>query len=688
MSMAIKEEKLMGQLEFRSIQDAIRRDTSDQWVRVEGIAEKAFLIKPYQRGYRWEKDNVIKLLEDIEGYMKQLTNQSKKNDMLDFIESSNGNYSFYDFYCLQALSVKKEVNGDYELIDGQQRLTTAFLIYALLDAFCNGDDRGTEPIYSIKYQRDGDQVYDLTTEVLKKIPYSIEYDNQNISCPKAYKKGNGQRDTGWFHAYKENLKTGILELAANDSGSLKIDLYYLSEAAAAIVDFLLRYEDSNNGRILEDYFRIIQRDVLFLWYEPEGANAEKVFGSLNTNKVYLTNAELIKALALKKGDDGIMFENAGHRWEAIEQGLSRNEFWSFISDTEKATRINLMLELYARQQDNLYSPNADNAYALFDWYEKKHSEKGQREFSKEVLEGIEGIYDRICEWYDDVEIFHCIGLLTNFRAKMTEHNTQEDLLKSIFDAYIRSASRDEFTQNLKCMIKDCILSRVNNRDKGKKWEDYLDPGSDYFQYDDPSQQANIKAVLWTLNAWEIIESAENNTVEGDKRKRKPVAVKRLPFSQINGDLQNKDVWTLEHIWPQHPDESEEQTAKDEYEKNIEGAKGALGKDDVKKITDSVHSIWNMALLTRRCNASVGNGTLRQKREEIIKKVLKDKEYIPTSTLQVFSLYYNVGETSSANDEQYWTLFDSKNYLKRITECLNSFLGEAYPAAQTNGGSAT
>lgn len=69
-----------------------------------------FTIEAYQRGYRWGKDEVEYLLEDI-------------NEIPDGQK-----------YCLQPVVVKN-VNDTYELIDGQQRLTTLYLIMKYLNAY-------------------------------------------------------------------------------------------------------------------------------------------------------------------------------------------------------------------------------------------------------------------------------------------------------------------------------------------------------------------------------------------------------------------------------------------------------------------------------------------------------------------------------------------------------------------------
>lgn len=63
-----------------------------------------FYVPSYQRGYRWGETEVVRLLDDI------YSTEGKRN------------------YCLQPVVVRK--GGDrYELIDGQQRLTTIYLIY-------------------------------------------------------------------------------------------------------------------------------------------------------------------------------------------------------------------------------------------------------------------------------------------------------------------------------------------------------------------------------------------------------------------------------------------------------------------------------------------------------------------------------------------------------------------------------
>ena len=83
-----------------------------------------FYVPSYQRGYRWGTDEVTRLLEDISA-------------------------STSKFYCLQPVVVMKNKER-YELIDGQQRLTTIYLIYKYMHMM--GGPLIPEPQFSILYE--------------------------------------------------------------------------------------------------------------------------------------------------------------------------------------------------------------------------------------------------------------------------------------------------------------------------------------------------------------------------------------------------------------------------------------------------------------------------------------------------------------------------------------------------------
>ena len=117
---------------------------------ISGIDNKkiCFIVPSYQRGYRWEPDQVNKLLDDL----------------YEFDELQRNNNQFVgNFYCLQPIVVKKlscdeistkmgqsyQINVDedyYEIIDGQQRMTTMYIFLKFIL-------RDSDP-FDFKYERD------------------------------------------------------------------------------------------------------------------------------------------------------------------------------------------------------------------------------------------------------------------------------------------------------------------------------------------------------------------------------------------------------------------------------------------------------------------------------------------------------------------------------------------------------
>ena len=93
-----------------------------------------FFIPGYQRGYKWTKQQVIDLLNDIDSFsIKEFSITDSKTREVEKVST---------WYCLQPLVVKQLSDDDiakyelsdinpgtwYEVIDGQQRLTTIYLI--------------------------------------------------------------------------------------------------------------------------------------------------------------------------------------------------------------------------------------------------------------------------------------------------------------------------------------------------------------------------------------------------------------------------------------------------------------------------------------------------------------------------------------------------------------------------------
>ena len=130
-----------------------------------------FNIPPFQRGYRWERIHIEKLLDDLYEFSESLKKaQLKDQENKKWNKENRGNritdnYDQIGFYCLQPLAVvNKQPSEDinkkekkYDLIDGQQRMTTIYLILHYLSShqkqlpYNNRKDL-KESLYSLSFE--------------------------------------------------------------------------------------------------------------------------------------------------------------------------------------------------------------------------------------------------------------------------------------------------------------------------------------------------------------------------------------------------------------------------------------------------------------------------------------------------------------------------------------------------------
>ncbi|EGQ8498032.1 DUF262 domain-containing protein, partial [Vibrio alginolyticus] len=99
---------------------------------INEIRDIDFYIPSYQRGYRWTPKEVKDLLNDISEFRPRFVNDDNEKT----------------WYCLQPIVVKKKDNAQYEVIDGQQRLTTIYLILH----FLNSRFREPEKLFRLGYE--------------------------------------------------------------------------------------------------------------------------------------------------------------------------------------------------------------------------------------------------------------------------------------------------------------------------------------------------------------------------------------------------------------------------------------------------------------------------------------------------------------------------------------------------------
>ena len=618
-----------------------------------------FFIPSYQRGYRWTEQQVKDLLEDIWEFSKK-----KKQE--------------YEFYCLQPLVVKLMSNNDkqkaqlnineewYEVIDGQQRLTTIFLILSSLKEAISILGLPTD-LYELKYQRESKD-------------FNVARFLNNISV-------------------------------SNEINDSYIDFFYMS-SAFKIIDSWLKSNKVNKGDFCnallkydlddnQEKTRDKANNVRFIWYESVDEDPIKVFTRLNIGKISLTNAELIKALLLNRSNFGekdsehlkLRQQEIASEWDNIEYTLQNDEFWLFLHEKgyDRPTRIDFIFDLICERnslnlREELYKSIGNDDYKTFRYfYEYFRTDSSNIE---DCWKKVKKYFLTFKEWFDDLELYHYVGYL---RCPLKKKEKVIDI-KDLYDKWI--GTKDIFVkflrEKIKERIKDC-------NDLAKQYE--VDGGP---------AKTTCRSLLLLHNIQTVVN--QNNKLSSKEEYKLP-AFYKFPFH-----LFKNENWDVEHIDSNTINGLEYEKDQKEWLKySVLGAKPSeelkndiiafLRNDNGKKPfedlcqeiekdnqSESWHNpeqdknkVWNFVLLDAGTNRGYGNALFPTKRRCIIEKdqgktCLIDDEtlevslqdgaiaFIPPVTKNVFLKYYN----TSIDNLREWNESDAKAYKENILNTLSVF----------------
>ena len=158
---------------------------------INDLLKSNFFIPSYQRGYRWTEQQVTDLLNDINEFSpKEIPNSNEKT-----------------WYCLQPIVVKQKSENEWDVIDGQQRLTTIFLVIHYMNEMWKGKQKNNE--FNLRFEtRDKSQEF-LENILVDENSDEVIINDENIDfhfISKAYStihnwvKSNDKLDTGNFES--------------------------------------------------------------------------------------------------------------------------------------------------------------------------------------------------------------------------------------------------------------------------------------------------------------------------------------------------------------------------------------------------------------------------------------------------------------------------------------------------------
>lgn len=334
---------------------------------------KTYSIPPYQRGYKWDTKDIERLLKDI--------NEFSPNEDLNL------------FYCLQNITlVESQDSKTFNVVDGQQRLTTLTVILSYLNE------------------------YELINE---KLQYNVRKETEEFLKEYIFKPNELKNIQNW-EQFLENTSIKGKDYDYQD-------VFYLFNAYKAIQTWFETYPNSVTA--MKDK---ILNHVKLIVNLPKNIEEQELFENLNGKRVPLDGADLIRALIITRVakkeigdiDDsikqnvlinerrvkiGLMLDRINHWWADENK---KNYFHQFTKESKVPDEESISFNDVTYPINHLYK-----LYALaygegvldMEFFEKKVIEDG-------FLDELQLLQRTMENWCNDKELYHLI-LFTSIYAR-------------------------------------------------------------------------------------------------------------------------------------------------------------------------------------------------------------------------------------------------------------------------------
>jgi len=334
---------------------------------------KTYSIPPYQRGYKWDTKDIERLLKDI--------NEFSPNEDLNL------------FYCLQNITlVESQDSKTFNVVDGQQRLTTLTVILSYLNE------------------------YELINE---KLQYNVRKETEEFLKEYIFKPNELKNIQNW-EQFLENTSIKGKDYDYQD-------VFYLFNAYKAIQTWFETYPNSVTA--MKDK---ILNHVKLIVNLPKNIEEQELFENLNGKRVPLDGADLIRALIITRVakkeigdiDDsikqnvlinerrvkiGLMLDRINHWWADENK---KNYFHQFTKESKVPDEESISFNDVTYPINHLYK-----LYVLaygegvldMEFFEKKVIEDG-------FLDELQLLQRTMENWCNDKELYHLI-LFTSIYAR-------------------------------------------------------------------------------------------------------------------------------------------------------------------------------------------------------------------------------------------------------------------------------
>ncbi len=542
---------------------------------VKDVFQKWYRIPEYQRPYVWGSDQVTELLDDV--YQARQSNPDAQ-------------------YFLGSMVLKKTDRQDgstkyeeYDLLDGQQRLTTLFLITAVV--------RDLTPQTNIpRIKTCQDTIFQMA--------------NPDDNIPERSRIVFDIRDkvrdfvNDYIKLDGGTLKEDDLKMRSQNNDE-DISIRNMSDAILTIKAFF------GNGNSIDEFFPFLRSNVLMIYVAAEELeDAFHLFTVMNNRGIKLRNSDILKADNLAKVPDEITRTKYAKLWEGIEEYFAE-DFDNFLSHlrtvlVKQKAGYNLLKEY----EENIYAPKE------FDRNTKIYTSKSPLlTKGKSTFDFIETYYKHYLVLFDEDNY----GLTNSF-----ELYNQLTLMRFGFEAdyWIAPVLRyyDKYkTNNLlpflylldKKFSSDWIVGlsptkRIENANAIIKEIEST-----------PDQATLLGSTVFTVQNQDLVRVI-TGSIYGRRYARYILLKIDLAFHGHTTKFSPPDTISIEHILPQNPYQ-DSQWCKD------------FTDDDRVKWTNR---LGNLIFLSRRKNTAQSNKDYSIKKEKYFKKNVE----LFSNSVRIFQAY--------------------------------------------------
>ncbi len=494
-----------------------------------------YTIPSYQRHYVWEDDQINQLLDDIKD---------------NYIDHNNQEY-FLGSYIIQS-KIKEN-----DLLDGQQRITTLFLLFAFLRDYELTPDSWRGECQDLIYQKPQKRTntpsrvrlkYEIRGDVGKFIEDNIIPNNK----------------------IKENWE---IISDTKDKGNISI-----SHICNAIICFK-NYFDNNKDIDLDKYISFICNNIVMIYISADTLeDAFRLFSIMNDRGVKLANADILKASNLEKLANPSNVNYFAQKWEEKQEalGVDFDRFLSYVRT----------IILKNRQKNNLL----DEFENLI--FKQGLLKQGEDFFNK--IFALYETYDVAIDLTENGNIAYC-NLIRIMKASMPS----TDWIPVVMCYYekFKDEKLTDFTHKLACKsVADAVCGvqiskRIDNLGKLIKFIE---------------ESSNAKDILNAVQYFEIPKELFIEHISSDiyGRQYAKALLMLLEYKyQDNNIAKEFSKISIEHILPQNP-KMESNWCVDFTEEDR---------------VNTTHKVGNLCIIGAKKNTALGNLDYIEKRTKYFQK---------------------------------------------------------------------